>query len=97
MPTYYFQSKESEFCYSAEYFQNEMLENSLAEMTVFKAVPEQVPGAFFCQSFGLVSEIGHCGRACKSYEPKNGKWGICRHFGSLYSPGYEVTLKRNEL
>jgi hypothetical protein len=70
-----------------------MKDNGLTELTVNEAVKIKVEGYMFCQLYGM-GESGYCGkRWCKDYQPRNGKSGICKHQGSLYESGKEITIK----
>lgn len=92
---YYFETKDSEMCYSKEYFQNLMEERELTEITVFGAKIETGSGFFFCKEFYAVGEVnGTCGKFCSKYNPRNGKSGRCKHSGYFYdNTGEKVILK----
>ena len=79
----YFHTDEPETAYPLAHF-NETLQRpfELAE-----AVPLQNTDFFFCKSVSEAGEKGNCGKFCSDYEPRNGKSGICRHYGKVYEPG----------
>ena len=89
---YYFETIDSEMCYSEQYFIDQMKESEVKEMQVFEAVPEKSDEYFYCTAIGDVGEKGHCGKDCKDYEPCNGKSGRCRFTGRLYIHGNKVLL-----
>jgi hypothetical protein len=55
---------------------------------------ERGKGTFFCMVFHLVFDEP-CSRACKCYDPRNGKKGCCKHFRNTYSPGKEYILYKS--
>lgn len=59
---------------------------------VILAVPESVPGHFWCLQLGMPGERGDCGSICEHYKPRNGKNGCCSHRGQLYKYGERITL-----
>jgi len=85
MAKYYFGGHNDESCYSLQYHLEYMAENGIEEMIVFEAKIERGSGYFFCKHFfetGETREI--CGKLCELYKPRNGKSGICRHYGYVY-------------
>lgn len=82
---YYFETKESETCYDLESIKDMMRADGITERTVFEAIKDNVGGYFWCKAIGEVGEKGQCGKQCSDYEPRNGKSGCCKYFGSLYT------------
>ena len=77
----------AELCYKLEYHIKTAKDNGFNVVELFEAVPDSVPGFFFCQAALECSEEGACGKSCLDYAPKNGKSGMCRHKKGFYSPG----------
>ena len=100
-PKYYFQYDDSEMCYDEDYFQSIMLDENMKEMEVLEAVPERIPGVFWCQMhcFSSDDSASTCGKFnCNQYEPRNKKNGRCiHHCIDLFTHGDKITLKRKEL
>ena len=92
MAKYFFETEDSEMSYTKEHFFDIMRFDKIEEKEVFKAVPDRQQDFIYCKEFG-VSDRGTCGRDCPSYDPRNGKSGICKIQGQLYTPGEKVTLK----
>lgn len=80
-PKYYFRFSQDEICYPIEYFSEVAKADGLSQITLYEAVPETVPGFFWCKAYELPCKEGEgtCGRTCQDYAPKNKKWGICSH------------------
>jgi hypothetical protein len=77
--------KDSDMCYTIQAHFEAMKEQDIKQMTVFKAKVERGTGMFFCKAFGEVGEAGEgCGKECSEYNPRNGKSGICKHYGYVY-------------
>jgi len=87
--------KDHIFSMSMEEVKAYMMENELSEMTVFKAKKIKVEGMRFCKIDGMFEHFSDaCGRNwCNNYDPRNGKSGCCKHLGSLYELGEEITVK----
>jgi len=84
MPKLYFKD-DDENCYGLQYHIDYMKENEIKEMKVFEAKPEHGTGMFFCKEYSEVGEVnGTCGKQCDLYQPRNGKSGICKHYGFVY-------------
>jgi len=93
----YFQSVDSEGCYSSDYFQDLMELDDLNEIEVFQAVIIVGLDHFWCSNFGMSGEVGEgCGKECDHYSPRNRKSGRCRHSSNLYEHGDIVILKRKK-
>lgn len=100
---YYFRKIDDERCYDVEtildMMQDEMEDNDLTKMTetVYEAEPIKDIDYFWCKEFDDVGEKGECGKdKCSSYEPRNGKNGICKHYAFCYQPSdktRELTLE----
>lgn len=84
----YFQDNvESEICHPIEWYLEYMKENELTEIKVFEARVERDTGYFYCKGVQEIGESNNaCGKGCEYYQPRNGKNGICRHWGYLYEP-----------
>ncbi len=92
-PKFYFRSVEDELCYTADHHMANAKDEKLTEVELFEATPEKVDGFFWCRAVDECTEDGYCGKQCEDYEPKNGKSGMCRHKGRLYTPGKKVIFK----
>lgn len=68
-------------------------EEGLASVDLYEALPDKVPGYFFCEFAGAIGEDGSCGKQCEGYEPINGKSGKCHNKGLLYTSGDVKTFK----
>lgn len=86
---YFETEEESEFSYPLSYFD----ETLSRPFTLYEAIPSDIEDFFFCRDTAEVSEIGSCGRFCEGYAPRNGKSGICKHKGRLYTAGKAVHFK----
>lgn len=85
---------DDENCYDLDEHLDYMVENCISEMDVFEAKIEHGTGYFFCIEFQEVGEVNAtCGRMCGKYIPRNGKSGICKHYGFVY----EQTDKKQTL
>ena len=97
---FYFHHNDSELCYTEEYFQDIMHDEGLKEIEVFDAIPEKIPGVFWCkhECFCGDDTADTCGKQCKFYDPRNGVSGCCRHHTSwLRTHGNKIILKRKEV
>jgi hypothetical protein len=83
---YYFESSDSELCYTKDHFIELIRENEIKEMTVYPAKIEYGTGYFFCVQFNEISDLGECGTLCEEYKPRNGKNGRCRFHSNCYVP-----------
>ena len=83
MSKFYFNEHDDEYAYDLDYHYHFMEEEGLTEMKVFEAKRETATGLFFCKHFGEIGERGNC-QGCEAYQPRNGKSGICRHWGYTY-------------
>jgi hypothetical protein len=83
---YYFENEESEMCYNKQYFK----EKGITEAWAGKKI--QYCDQMFCRYNYEVGEKGECGKKCETYEPRNGKSGICKHYGYLYVPFKKVKI-----
>ena len=87
---FYFETADSELCYTLAYFK----EYGLPEMELYEAIPSRVSGEGWCNEYECILEKGDCGRFCDSYSPKNGKSGMCRHKSNkMFEHGEKVTIK----
>ena len=91
---YFAKTDEDEFAYSKQHHLDYMKENNIEEMEVYEAVVERGTGFFFCKEVQEVGEAKEsCGKECKDYSPRNGKGGICKNYGYVYTWGKKITLK----
>lgn len=91
---YYFESSDSEMCYSIDYFREIMKETGAERMEVYSAVRLTSSEFFYCKEYysvGVKSD-SECGLKCKDYSPRNGKNGICKHNRNPYKVGEKVTI-----
>lgn len=95
MKKYYFYNKDSEVCFTEEYFQEFMQQQHLKKLQVIEAVKCDVEGYIYCKRYQEVTEKGYCGKDCSEYTPRNGVSGCCKHRGNLMEKGQtvELTLK----
>lgn len=73
-------------CYTLKSQIDYMIANGLTEMDLWLAERELNAPYFFCKHFqecGDKSE-GNCGKLCDAYKPRNGKSGVCQHYGYTY-------------
>lgn len=85
---------DEEFCYQKAFLIEDMKERELQEMEVFEAKRETGTDYFYCkefQEFGSKDD-GGCGKICDKYSPRNGKNGICKHWGFTYERGESFIL-----
>jgi hypothetical protein len=94
----YFFQKDDENCYTLDYHLQYMAENHIKEMDVYLAKRETQSDYFFCKHFQGCGERGECGKHCEAYKPRNGKNGICKHFGYTYEQTEKCfTLRIDEI
>lgn len=95
----YFGSKDDIMAYSLDQFKDQMKEEELTEMTVYKAEKYKDDDYFWCREFLDYGEKGQdtCGRWCDKYNPRNGKSGCCTHYSTIfYNPTDEQVILTNE-
>jgi len=88
----FFREEEESVCYSILGHIMYMKENSLPVLRLRLAQRETNTACFFCKHFWQVGEKKHCGWWCNGYAPRNGKGGICKHWGHTYEPTREFLL-----
>jgi hypothetical protein len=94
MKRMYFEHKDSEFCFSKEYFIEKAKEAGLNEVELFLAEEEKIDGIFYCKEFQLITESGICGKCCENYNPRNGRSGICKSkSNALFYPSEKIKIK----
>jgi hypothetical protein len=84
---YYFKNRDSENCYTKDYFIEEMKERGVTEIEVYPAVIMIGEPFFWCSVISECFEKGEnsCGKFnCNHYKPRNGKNGICRFYRNCY-------------
>lgn len=80
-------------CYPIHRHLDQMEENAQAERKLYRARPEVGSSIRYCTEFGYHVERGEgCGKACDSYEPRNGKNGLCRHSAHCYEADFKEVL-----
>ena len=90
---YYFFEEGDEMCYPLEYIKDLIAEQELTEKEVYEAKKVKDSNYMYCRIAGDVGEKGYCGKDCKDYKPRNGKWGICKHQGELFESGDKILIK----
>lgn len=96
----YFPDFPPEFCWPLDEIKDAMRfhERDTAVLTEAK---RDVGGATFCcKKHGVCFERNDfiCGSTCKEYSPRNGKSGICKHWGHTFSPTDKtITVKIEDL
>jgi len=90
MSKYYFDKYCPEACFTKQYWIDYMHDNDIKEMEIVPAKVERGTGYFFCQEYQELGETGTCGKTCDAYHPRNGKGGICKHYGYVYEIVDEV-------
>jgi len=97
MSKYYFQ-KDDEICYTLDYHRDYMNYNNLESLELFEGKRQKTDGFFYCTEFSEVGEVGEsCGKQCEKYQPRNGKNGICKHYGFLYEQTEKKITFRKQL
>ncbi len=92
MAKLYFQDKNAEICEPKESILDMMRFEGYDELEVYEAKKDIGSDFFFCRDVWEVGEKGECGKQCKSYQPRNGKNGICKHNAPVYEHGEKITL-----
>jgi hypothetical protein len=91
---FYFREDDDEVCYLKKQIIEDMKEEGLTELKIFKAKRVTGESYFWCTANQETGEVGEgCGRFCYHYKPRNGKNGRCRYSGHCY----EQTDKFEEL
>lgn len=87
-------TEHGEQCQPIYAHEQDMIDEGIEELEVFKAKREINSPFFYCKSYGEVGEKnGSCNsRDCKQYQPRNKKGGICTHTGSLYEQTNESLI-----
>ena len=92
----YFETLDSERCYSLEDIKDRMRFDNIEAKTVYEAeIDRSVQDFFWCKAEGEVGEKGNCGKQCEDYKPRNGKSGCCKHWGHLYKTNENKKLTIN--
>ena len=87
MKFYFRADDDGSCCYLKKDILEQMKENFIDEIKVFKAKPVYGTGYFWCTVNQDVGEVGQgCGKLCYQYKPRNGKNGRCRFSGYCYEP-----------
>lgn len=96
MKQLYFENSDSNICYPLDYIKDRMREDGVTEKTVWTAVPEKFRSYAWCKDAFDIIDINDnlCGKDCKSYSPRNGKSGCCKHYTrTMYEMGETKTIK----
>lgn len=93
MKKLYFATLDSEMCHTLDYHLDDAKENGLSEIELYEAIPDNDKEYFFCRAVGECAVKGDCGKHCEEYDPRNGKFGICRYKGKCYTPGNKLIFK----
>lgn len=90
----YFDSVDDTFCTPLADKIDDARFEGLKEITLVEAIPDtDNPDYIWCGYQGEVGERQECKKAfCSYYESKSGR-GKCKHRGSLYRHGDEVTFQ----
>lgn len=91
----YFENEDANTAHSENYFQEQMKEEGITEMTVIEAIPIPYSKADYvwCNEVEECYEKSECGKRCATYKPNNGKNGKCEFRGQYCEFGEEVILK----
>lgn len=93
MKYFYFREDDDENCYLKKDILEDMRENGIETLKIFKAKRMTGEGYFWCTVNQEVGEVGNgCGRFCEAYKPRNGKNGRCRFSGYCYEPTEESEI-----
>ena len=84
--TRFFFRKDDASCWKLDAHIDYMLFNGINEMDLWLAERETNAPYFFCKRFGECGDKseGGCGTRCEGYKPRNGKSGVCKHYGYTY-------------
>lgn len=86
-------ANDDDMAYPIDWHIFKMKEAGINKLDVFKAEVERGTGYFFCRFNQQVGETGNCGKLCIGYDPRNGKSGICKNYGYVYSRGDKKTIQ----
>jgi hypothetical protein len=89
----YFKSIDDTFCSSLESHLQDARLDGFETVTLIEAIPDKEnPDYIFCGLMGEVGKRQECKKSqCDGYSSKSGR-GVCKHRGSLYQHGEEVTF-----
>ena len=98
--TYYFRDEyDAEEAFTKKNLLEQMKEENITEMHIWKAVIDHNSGMFYCKAIGEVllppPDGEPCGKECSEYEPRNGKNGCCISWRHTYTSGTKYLLKSN--
>lgn len=92
----YFSEHNEDWSKSIEDIIRFMRLNDIEQMRVWEGVPMTDSDCFSCRAYRAMCvkpPLGEpCGKSCEKYEPRNGKWGICKHYGRVYEEGEGYVL-----
>lgn len=95
-PKLYFRNEDSEECYTLDWHLEDARDEELEKIELFEAIPDKDKRYFYCRSFSEVCEVGQdfepCGNGCDGYEPRNGKFGICKHKTHCHTWGEKINF-----
>lgn len=96
MSKYFFESQDSENCYTIDYFKEQLKDNDLTEMQAYPAKIMIGSGFYYCKELDVSGESndGECGKWCEHYEPRNSKNGRCVNSSLPYEASEKpITIK----
>jgi len=94
MPKYYFQTENSEMCYTLDYHLDKAKDEGLTEIELFEALPMKDSLFFWCKKFEALCEHGCCDKMCEGYDPCNKKSGKCQFKqNTMFEPGKKVKFE----
>lgn len=88
----YFKNEDSQTCYELSDHIFEAKCDELTEIELIEAIPDNsIKNTFWCMNYENRVERCDCKKSeCVSYDPINGKNGICCFRGKLYTKGEKV-------
>jgi hypothetical protein len=81
--------QDDEMCYTIKAHLQYMIENEIDAMYIFPAKLITGGDYFWCKEFQAIGDkpvagFTSCGKLCSKYKPRNGKSGVCTHWGYTY-------------
>lgn len=91
----YIYNQDDQLCIDMDAVKDRMRDDELTEKTVTEAVVDHDKSYFWCLATQDVGETGEgtCGKDCKDYKPRNGKFGACEWYFRCRMEGNEVVVK----
>jgi hypothetical protein len=93
----YFSELEEDYANPLDYIIDMMKDEGLDKIEVALAERDLKSNYIYCKAIddSMDKTLEDCGKKCEDYEPRNGKFGCCKHRGYTYSPGKEFILTRD--